>query len=286
MKPWFGGLDITGRPRDKWIIDFGTHMGHDQASLYETPFAYAKAHVQPTRIGKREARTNEMWSLFQWSRPLMREAVKRLPRFIVTPETPTHTVFAFIPQNVVPDKNLIVIARDDNTTFGILSSRFHTVWVRKLGSPYGNHPTARRYNSSRVFETFPFPKGLTPKDTKTAAPHTDPARAIADAAQKLDQLRTNWLSPAQWTDWVITPEEQAAGFPKRPVAKPGHEADLRKRTLTNLYNARPAWLTSARETLDKAVAAAYGWNDYAPDWTDAEILRRLLALNKLRSAKP
>lgn len=286
VKPWFGGLDITGRPLDKWIVDFGTNMGSDQASLYETPFAYVEAYVKPTRIGKGEARTNEIWWVFQRSRPLMREAVKGLTRFIVTPETPTHTVFAFIPNNVVADKNLIVIARDDNATFGVLSSRFHTVWVRKLGSPYGNHPTARRYNSSRVFETFPFPKGLTPKDTKTVAPHTAPSRAIADAAQKLDQHRTNWLNPEQWTDWVITPEEQAAGFPKRPVAKPGHEADLKKRTLTNLYNVRPAWLTSAHETLDMAVAAAYGWNDYAPDWSDEEILRRLFALNKLRSAKP
>jgi hypothetical protein len=32
---------------------------------------------------------------------------------------------------------------------------------------------------------------------------------------------------------------RASRFPKRPVARPGHEADLKKRTLTNLYNARP-----------------------------------------------
>ncbi len=282
VKPWFGGLDITGRPRDKWIIDFGTDMPQAEASLYELPFAYAKKHVQPTRIGKREARTNEMWWLFQWSRPLMREGVKKLQRFIVTPETPTHTVFAFISHRVVPDKNLIVIARDDNATFGILSSRFHKIWVRTLGSPYGNHPTARRYNSSRVFETFPFPQGLTPKDTKSAAPDTPAAKVIAEAAQKLDLLRTHWLNPAQWTDWRITPEEEAAGFPKRPVAKLGHEADLKKRTLTNLYNQRPSWLVLAHESLDKAVAIAYGWNDYTPQWTDEEILRRLLALNQQR----
>ena len=37
-------------------------------------------------------------------------------------------------------------------------------------------------------------------------------------------------------------EEDAMLFPLRPVAKAGHEAELKKRTLTNLYNARPAWL--------------------------------------------
>ncbi|MDR0672500.1 MAG: hypothetical protein LBF93_02305 [Zoogloeaceae bacterium] len=83
-------------------------------------------------------------------------------------------------------------------------------------------------------------------------------------------------------DWVIAPEEEKAGFPKRPVAKPGHERDLKTRTLTNLYNQRPAWLDRAHRELDKTVAAAYGWTDYAPDMPDDEILRRLLALNQER----
>jgi hypothetical protein len=72
-------------------------------------------------------------------------------------------------------------------------------------------------------------------------------------------------------------------LPKRPVAKPGHEADLKKRTLTNLYNARPAWLDLAHKQLDQAVAAAYSWPDYTPDMPDEELLRRLLALNLERA---
>jgi len=32
------------------------------------------------------------------------------------------------------------------------------------------------------------------------------------------------------------------------------------------------------------VAAAYGWADYTPQMADNEILRRLLALNRERSA--
>ncbi len=79
-----------------------------------------------------------------------------------------------------------------------------------------------------------------------------------------------------------TQEEEQAGFPLRPVAKPGHEAELKKRTLTNLYNARPAWLDHAHRELDAAVAAAYGWTDYTPEMPDEEILKRLLALNLAR----
>lgn len=123
--------------------------------------------------------------------------------------------------------------------------------------------------------------------TKSSSPQRGEAGwgvdTIASAAVTLNQLRENWLNPPEWVDWVITPQEEKAGYPKRPVAKPGHEADLKKRTLTNLYNARPAWLDNAHKTLDKAVATAYGWDDYTPEMTDAEILSRLLALNLERA---
>ena len=289
VKPWFNGLDITRRQRDMWIVDFGTDMPEAEASLYELPFAYAKEHVQPTRVGKREARTNEMWWLFQWSRPLMRRAIAGQRRFIVTPEVAKHRVFAFMQPPTVADKNLTVIARADDTTFGILHSRFHELWSLRLGTSLEDRP---RYTPTTTFETFPFPAGLTPRDTAPVAGQVAPpclagqivAENIAAAARRLNELREAWLNPPEWVDWVITPEEEKAGFPQRPVAKPGFEADLKKRTLTNLYNARPAWLDLAHKTLDQAVATAYGWPDYSADMPDEEILRRLLALNLKRAA--
>ena len=57
-------------------------------------------------------------------------------------------------------------------------------------------------------------------------------------------------------------------------------AKLKKRTLTNLYNERPAWLDLAHKKLDAAVAAAYGW---PADLSDEQILERLLALNLERA---
>jgi hypothetical protein len=208
---------------------------------------------------------------------------------------------------VVPDKNLTIIARSDDTTFGILHSRFHELWSLGLCTwlGKGNDP---RYTPTTTFETFPFPAGLTPRDTASPSdgtpnhstkpasgpvagyPQPSPlegegAQRIAAAAKRLNDLREAWLNPPEWVDWVRTPEEEQAGFPLRPVAKPGHEAELKKRTLTNLYNARPAWLAHAHRELDAAVAAAYGWTDYAPEMPDEEILRRLLALNLERAAR-
>ncbi len=290
VRPWRNGMDVTQRPADKWIVDFAEFSEVD-ASLFETPFAHVLANIKPERMLVARERRRRFWWQFNETAPGMRAALRKLERFIATPETPTYTLFSWQPAEVTPDKNLVVIARADDTTFGILSSRFHIAWVRALGSPYGNHPTARRYNSSRVFETFPFPAGLTPRDTAPKTGQASPpclagqivAENIATAARRLNELREAWLNPPEWVDWVITPEEEKAGFPQRPVAKPGHEADLKKRTLTNLYNTRPAWLDLAHKALDQAVAAAYGWTDYTPDMPDEEILRRLLALNLERS---
>jgi hypothetical protein len=79
--------------------------------------------------------------------------------------------------------------------------------------------------------------------------------------------------------------EVVPGYPDRIIPKPEFAAEIKKRTLTNLYNQRPAWLDLAHKALDAAVAAAYGWTDYTPDMPEDEILRRLLALNLERSSQ-
>jgi type II restriction/modification system DNA methylase subunit YeeA len=229
----------------------------------------------------------------------MRRATANLTRFIVTPEVSKHRVFAWMVPAIVPDKNLTVVARSDDVTFGILHSRFHELWSLRLGTSLEDRP---RYTPTTTLETFPFPEHLTPRETAPVIPanagiqtadgertagHWTPAsagvtaQAIAIAAQRLDELRENWLNPPEWVDRI---SEIVVGYPDRIVAKPGHEADLKKRTLTNLYNARPAWLDNAHKTLDAAVATAYGWTDYTPAMPDEEILRRLLALNLERKA--
>ena len=57
--------------------------------------------------------------------------------------------------------------------------------------------------------------------------------------------------------------------------------ELKKRTLTNLYNQRPTWLDLAHRKLDEAVFAAYGW---PADLADEQVLARLLELNLQRAA--
>jgi hypothetical protein len=117
-------------------------------------------------------------------------------------------------------------------------------------------------------------------DKKATATLIAHASAIAAAAHNLTLLRDEYLNPTGWVKWEQTPEEKKAGYPKRPIAKSAYADVIKKRTLTHLYNASPAWLLLAHSSLDQAVALAYGWADYTPDTPDDEILRRLLALNQ------
>jgi hypothetical protein len=93
-------------------------------------------------------------------------------------------------------------------------------------------------------------------------------------------LRRNWLNPS---DLVEIAPEVVPGFPDRILPRNDTAAkELKKRTLTNLYNARHAWLVNAHRDLDTAVAAAYGWS---AEIFDDEALARLLELNLARSRR-
>ena len=159
----------------------------------------------------------------------------------------------------------------------MLHSHAHELWSLRLCTwlGVGNDP---RYTPSTTFETFPFPEGLTP-DLPAASYLSDPrAQRIAEAAKRLSELRENWLNPP---DLVERVPELVPGYPDRLLAKDEVAAkELKRRTLTNLYNQRPAWLANLHRELDAAVAAAYGW---PADLPDEEVLKRLLELNLERS---
>jgi len=282
LRPWANGLDITRRPAGKWIIDFGARMPAQEAAVFEAPFQHVTDHVKEVRAKVRREGHKLNWWIHGEARVAMRIALEPLERFLATPRVAKHRLFVWLHKSVLPDCQLIVIARDDDTTFGILHSRFHELWALRMGTSLEDRP---RYTPSTTFETFPFPEGLTP-NIPTADYAADPrAQKIAAAAARLNELRENWLNPPDLVERVpeVVPDYPDRILPKNEAA----EKELKKRTLTNLYNARPAWLDHAHEALDEAVAEAYGWGD---DWRNSaltydEILARLFRLNQERAAQ-
>jgi len=154
LRPWANGMDVTRRPSDTWIIDFGWTMTDADAAYYAAPYAHVAQHVRPVRAtNKREAYAREWWRHVE-ARQGMHRALAGLSRFIVTARVSKHRLFAWLAAPTLADSATIVVARDDDTTLGILHSRFHELWALGLGTwlGVGNDP---RYTPSTTFETFP-----------------------------------------------------------------------------------------------------------------------------------
>jgi hypothetical protein len=276
IKRAINAKQIMDRPHDDWVIDFGLFMPENEAMLYERPYEIITKQVKPARFSGRDQSQKRRWWLHARPSPVYRRAQQEFSRCIATPAVAKYRLFVWLDSSVLADHALIVFACSDDTTFGILHSRFHELWALRLGTSLGPTP---RYTPTTCFETFPFPAGLTPNIPVADYADNPHAQAIALAARQLNELRENWLNPPQWVDRI---PEVVPGYPDRLMPKPEHATELKKRTLTHLYNQRPAWLDHAHRALDAAVAAAYGW---PADLIDDQILRRLLALNLERTRK-
>jgi len=284
VRPRVNGLDVMGRPRGGFIIDFGVTTDKNAAAKYEAPFQYVEQFVKPEREKNRRAVYAKNWWLHVEPRPALREAVSGLGRFLYTVLHTKHRAFRWMLAGTVPDHAGFVFARSDDYFFGVLHASIHELWARRMGTQLREVESGFRYTPTTCFETFPLPW----------APGKEPAKdplykAIAEAARDLDAQRERWLNPPEWLSPIekrIDAADDFSDVPKeaRPLirhsaimAAAAQDPKLKKRTLTNLYNERPTWLQLAHERLDRAVLAAYAavdkkghWSeDWAKVWTDS-----------------
>src|SRR5438093_13684546 len=110
----------------------------------------------------------------------MRAALGSLPRYIGTPNLTKYRLFAWLTHPTLPDHQLIVIARADDYFFGVLHSRLHEDWARRMGTQLREAESGFRYTPTTTFETFPFP--WPPGCEPAGSPHVE---AIAAAAREL-----------------------------------------------------------------------------------------------------
>jgi type II restriction/modification system DNA methylase subunit YeeA len=258
-----------------------------EAALYESPFQYLVEHVKPFREKNNRKMYRERWWIHAEARPGLRAAVAGHHRYLGTARVAKYRVFVWLDTVVLPDSKVIAIALPDDMSLGVLQSRVHETWTLVSCGWHGVGNDAT-YNPTLCFETFAFPEG-TPEQSAE----------IASAARALNDLRNGWLNPPEWTKtevlefpgsadgpwarYVVKPNARGIGTVRWPRTVPKDAdcaASLAKRTLTNLYNQRPAWLDLAHKKLDEAVSAAYGWED---SLSDEQILERLLQLNLERS---
>lgn len=291
LKPWVNGKDLSERPQGRWIIDFGIpptprnapipgvpRFTETEIAYFEGPYSYAESVIKPARMGAgTDSSGRRPWFVLREPAANLRRAIDRVERYFATIRHSKHRLFVWIEKGTIPDSALIAFACDKDEVFGLLHSRIHEMWALALGSALEDRP---RYTPNTTFETFPFPP-----DFKVSPP-----QGVTDAARKLNEAREKWLNPTGIS-----------------------QEDLRRRTLTALYNAREtgqaAWLNNLHRDLDRAVLVAYGWSelaeplfatedsmrksnpsgealglDLAHTAIGQEVLRRLLDLNESREA--
>ncbi len=257
IRPYRNGRDLTDKSRDAFVIDFYGLKENEVLTEYPAAYQHLLENVKPERDHNNRASRREKWWLFGETNPKLRDMLGGLSRYIATVETAKHRIFLFLDKEILPDNMLVAIALDDAYFWGILSSKIHVVWALAAGGTLEDRP---RYNKTRCFDPFPFPD-----PTPAQRDH------IRELAEQLDahRKRQQALHPTlTLTDLYNVVEKLRAGEPLNPKEQQTHQQGLASVVL------------SLHQSLDAAVAEAYGW---PADLPEAELLARLVRLNHDRA---
>ncbi len=294
VRRYINGKDLMDKPRGIYALDFFGLTAEELMQRFPAAYQWLKDRVKPQRDQDKRVSRRTNWWLYGESVPKFRNAVQGLQRYIGTAETAKHRVFSFVDGDVFPDQKVRVIVHDSAFVLGILSSQLHIIWAMATGGTLEDRPV---YNSSRCFETFPFPDedtGLTPQLRER----------IAHLAEHIDAHRKRVLGQVGSAGRDFASEArmsapQTPPAPALPATAPPKEATAI--TLTGLYNVLQALregrpltpkekaihtqglvgvLRELHDELDAAVLQAYGLPATAS--TD-DILAHLVQLNAQRA---
>ena len=283
IHPLLTGRDITQSPRGLYAIDLFGLSVDDVRTKHPAIYQWILERVKPERDQNKDHSSREFWWLFARTRADFRPALAGASLAAATSLTAKHRVFTSVDASTICDSTTVIFAVNDYSGFGILTSRIHVTWALAAGGRLGVGNDAR-YNKTRCFETFPFPEATPAQQTQ-----------IRDLAERLDAHRKR--QQAQHPELTLTGmynvlEKLRSGEPLTAKDKTIHEQGL------------VSVLRELHDELDRAVFAAYGWDDLAaqlvgkpgattplPDKPEAlaeaeeELLRRLVALNAERAAE-
>jgi SAM-dependent methyltransferase len=257
VRRYMKGRDITGLVAGSFVIDTFDVDLEVLRSDHPAVFQRLIEMVKPERDQNQRAPIREKWWKHGWERPALRIALKNLDRYIATPETSKHRVFAFIDADTLPDNMISAILTSDAFFLGVLSSRVHGHWSLSSGGTLEDRP---RYTKLGCFDPFPFPV--------CASEIADRIRQLGeqlDAHRKRQQVAHPGLTI---TGMYNVLEKLRAGAELSAKERVIHEQGL------------VSVLKQIHDELDAAVFEAYGW---PVTLTDEEILERLVALNHERA---
>lgn len=129
----------SGRAHEHWQVDFPQHCPEQEAALYLEPYRHLRSRLRDF---------SGPWWLSPYAQPELRTVLARLERFLATPLAAAEPIWCWIDSNLLPDDSLLVVARDDDFTSGLLGSRLFQLWRRQHSS---------RLSPAAIVASFPFP---------------------------------------------------------------------------------------------------------------------------------
>ncbi len=265
-----GGNEILTSPTvvsDRRIIHFGD-MSLVEASSWPDLLRRLEGTVKVEREKLPDSdinrRLKKYWWRFWTDRPSLTSALSGLSKCLVCSVRFTHCVWTFADPRQVFLTTAWVAPVESFSLFCSVQSRGHEAWVRSRATSRGE--TTLTYSGPAFFETFPFPQ-------------PDPRAVIPELEEIGERLYTARAAYMVDTQQGLT---QTYNQLKDPRVRDARVVELRR----------------LHEEMDRAVLAAYGWDDlavppYGTPTSDAEkkalerfedeVIDRLFALNAKRA---
>ena len=157
--PLVNAADLTGRSRNRYIIDFG-QRSLQEAALFEAPFEHLSQHVKPIRDNNRDQQRRVYWWRHGRSGADLRNALSGKRRQRTTPRVSKHRLFVWTASDTIISDAVVSIAREDDYFFGVLHSRAHELRAHGLGTQLREAESGFRYTPTSTFEAFFAPPPL------------------------------------------------------------------------------------------------------------------------------
>jgi len=290
VRPYVNGRDLAQSPRGLFVIDFYGLQPMEIKSRFPAAYQWILERVKPARDQKKDKSSRDKWWLPARPRPEWRRITRDLDKFIASTRVSKHRIFGFLGAEYLPDDKVVGIGTQSSGVLGALSSRMHTLWALRTGAFLGVGNDAC-YNYSNCFETFPFPDF----DETTF-------KQISNLAEQLDTQRKR--QQEKHPDLTMTGMYNVLEKLRRQALPGSNETPLNDKEKQIHEQGLVSVLRELHDDLDRAVFAAYGWDDLADKlvgrpgattpWpekpeeqqeAEEELLQRLVDLNHQRAAE-
>ena len=264
VRPFITGQDINesmSYSASRWCIDFRTNDLDTVSERWPLTLEYARKHILPERQSSSDPTARKLWWQHQRPRSELYALLRGMDQVLVRARVTSAWGFVFLPTDQVFADKITLFLFNDFDAFAVLQSSFHEKWAWHWGTTM---KTDLNYSHTDCFQTFPFP---------------------TDTLSRLKPVGEQYYVARQTV--VITQRGLMKAY--HYVNNPDNSnADIQK-------------LRELHVEMDKAVAAAYGWDDLALDHgfhptkqgvrftisepARREVLARLLKLNHERYAE-